>query len=71
MLRLDDGWRYPVSRLKIEELNAQIALLDRFGPGGIAASLAWLLGGLVRVLRNATHAALRHMAQCVRDCQIA
>jgi hypothetical protein len=71
MLPADNGSRYPVSRLRIDELNAQITLLDRFGPGGIGAALARRLRAIAFASRNAINGVARHMMQCARDCEIA
>jgi len=56
-------------RLKIDDLNAQLAPLDRYGVGGLSFAMADAVRALARGLRGALRGALCFGLSCSRDCE--
>lgn len=58
-------------RLRIDDLHAQLAPLDRYGVGGVGSAIAGGVWALVRSLTSALRGALCCGAGGGRDCEAA
>jgi len=56
-------------RLKIDDLNAQLAPLDRYGVGGLSSAITDGVHALLRGLNSALRGALCFGLSCGRDCE--
>jgi hypothetical protein len=56
-------------RLKIDDLHAQLAPLDRYGVGGLSSAMTDGVRALVRGFGNALRGALSRGLDCGRDCE--
>lgn len=56
-------------RLRIDDLNAQLAPLDRYGVGGLGSAITDGVHALVRGLKSALRGALCLGLSCGRDCE--
>ena len=57
------------TRLRIDDLRAQLAPLDRYGVAGLSSAMTDGVGALVRGLRSALRGALCFGFGCGRDCE--
>jgi len=56
-------------RLKVDDLNAQLVPLDRYGVGGLGSAITDGVHALVRGLKSALRGALCFGLSCSRDCE--
>lgn len=56
-------------RLRIDDLNAQLAPLDRYGVAGVSSGMADAVRALARGLKSALGGALCFGLSCSRDCE--
>jgi hypothetical protein len=56
-------------RLKIDDLHAQLAPLDRYGVAGLSSAMTDGVRALVRGFKSALRAALCFGLDCGRDCE--
>ena len=57
------------TRLRIDDLHAQLAPLDRYGVAGLSSAMTDGVRALVRGLRTALRGALCSGFGCDRDCE--
>ncbi len=57
------------TRLRIDDLRAQLAPLDRYGVVGLSSAMTDGVRALVRGLRSALRGALSFGFGCGRDCE--
>jgi hypothetical protein len=55
----------------IEDLEAHLAPIDRYGLTGFGSAIADAIHGLIRASRNALGAIARSVGACDRDCEAA
>jgi hypothetical protein len=56
-------------RLRIDDLNAQLAPLDRYGVAGLSSAMADTVRALARGLQSALRGALCFGLSCGRNCE--
>ena len=56
-------------RLRIDDLNAHLAPLDRYGVGGLSSAMAEAIRAVVRGFGRALRGALCFGLSCGRDCE--
>ena len=56
-------------RLKIDDLHAHLAPLDRYGVGGLSSAMTDVVRALVRGFGSALHGVLCRGLDCGRDCE--
>ena len=57
-------------RLKIDDLHAHLAPLDRYGPTGVGSAIAEVVGGFFGVWRNALRSVLCRAGPGGPDCKL-